>query len=145
MKTIRVASRQEVERVTWNHWWRVISITDPGREDAKITGTFDENILRLSFTDDVAPGPHAVLFSDAQAKMIAEFVSKGTTFVVHCEAGICRSAGVADALRAFGFKWVNADDRIWSVDEGWINKFHPNVHVKVTLMRAMFLHATRYE
>lgn len=138
-KKIRVVSRQIAESRDWPNWWKVISITDPGSANAKINGVPGENLLRLSFTDDVSEGPNAVLMNMNQARAIAKFVKNGDMFLVHCEAGISRSAGVADALRAFGFEWINENGKVWSIDEGWISQFHPNVHVKTTLMRAMFL------
>lgn len=87
----------------------VISITDPGKPEAKIDPAV-KDILRLTF-EDVEPDVWEAIgvtltynaFSLDQAKRIHNFWYKHNnsdvhTLIVHCEAGISRSAGVAKVL-----------------------------------------------
>lgn len=95
--------RAECERFTSQQ--AVISITDPGQVAARIDG--EPEVLRLDFYDitETAPddarfGPET-LFTAEKASKLAAFVEKlnaapgSVDVVVHCEAGICRSAAVA--------------------------------------------------
>jgi len=79
----------------------IISITDA----ISIPVSFNPNknivgILRLTFDDTDVASPYSITKRDAVN--IIEFVEKykdiTDNFIVHCEAGISRSAGVAAAL-----------------------------------------------
>jgi hypothetical protein len=108
-----------------------ISITDPGQPPAVLSERFDA-ILRLSFSDirDDGPVSGPVLFSRADAARVLDFVNKAAAaeiIVVHCLAGISRSAGVALALAELN-GWPVAD----------LEKGHPlwNPWVRAELLRA---------
>ena len=80
-----------------------ISILTPGRAPAQLHSTI-ENVLRLYFHDGVPHGtePRKVdLFSTEQALAVINFLRHHHTqpqpkhLLIHCEAGISRSAAVA--------------------------------------------------
>lgn len=104
----------------------VISITDPKSEPVNLP-LRDFSILRLSFhdLDQTYPisGPAIILFNTDMAQQIKDFIvnqlcERGlqsiqilgmlhtTSLIIHCEAGISRSAGVAGALS----KYILGDD-----------------------------------
>jgi hypothetical protein len=85
----------------------VLSIVTPGYPEAKIR-TSPKAILRFRFYDLVEPLPgHDELFTDKDAKKVWRFVTKHVSeidaVVVHCEAGVSRSTGMAAALAKFYF------------------------------------------
>jgi len=89
--------------------YAIISITDRAVNDA----VFNENsalkaVLRLKFND--ADGLTENAISSVDAKRIIDFVQSWKEcirlIVVHCEAGMSRSAGVGAALML----WLNGDD-----------------------------------
>jgi len=80
-----------------------ISILTPGREAARLHSDIDD-VLRLYFHDGVPHGsePRKVeLFSAGQAQAIIDFLRHHNAqpqvrhLLIHCEAGISRSAAVA--------------------------------------------------
>jgi len=83
----------------------LISITDPASGNPPFHGTY-EGIIRLQFHDINEQFPEGyffegVLFNSDDAKDILAFVKNHPDIdeiVVHCEAGVSRSAGVAAAL-----------------------------------------------
>jgi predicted protein tyrosine phosphatase len=80
----------------------IISITDklaPENEFADRCDNGIRAILRLKF-DDVDSGKSAITEVDAAniAQFIKDWQDKVDLIVVHCEAGISRSAGVAAAI-----------------------------------------------
>lgn len=87
--------------------------------------------------DDSIPG--CTPMSDAQATLAANFLedlatSDTTTLIVHCSAGISRSAGVAAAIHdAQGWPVANARDNDVFRD----GKFAPNMHCYRTMLRAL--------
>jgi predicted protein tyrosine phosphatase len=99
-----VYSRLQAERLDLREPHAVISIREPGSRMPVIPeNEFCRGVLRLSFHDllrvvDSTDEP----FTAEHAEQILEFVDRvagdGVTLVVHCEAGISRSAGVAAAL-----------------------------------------------
>ena len=105
MATIVFWPRRQAEDFRFSEREAVISITDPGQAPAVLTGA--THVLRLSFFDLVEPidtdprfGPES-LFGARHAQALQQFVqgleAAGCvrTLVVHCEAGVSRSAAVA--------------------------------------------------
>ena len=98
----------------------ILSVSDPNVEDS--SGPFmtpeklAEAILPLCFCDADRPGTDVYgnetdgsdLMSDDDARKVALFVTRHVTdrIIVHCDAGISRSGGVAAAIA----KWMLNDD-----------------------------------
>src|SRR5262245_53305541 len=106
-----VLGRKEVQSVVPAIPYVVVSITDPGRGEAKLADSpLRGEVLRLSF-DDIAGSPGAreprhaqqdCPMSTADADAIVTFIAKTSPEIrlalIHCEVGVSRSAGVAAAL-----------------------------------------------
>ncbi len=89
----------------------IISITDHRLENnAFAKSPWIKATLKLKFDDVVADGVFGLCITDGDAESIRQFVEKVKDkvkrIIVHCEAGISRSAGVAAAL----MKVLNGDD-----------------------------------
>ena len=98
----------------------MISISDPHMQYAAVPFCSVENkvlrILSLCFADADQPGPDIYgyeagvedLMRDEDAAQVAELLREypGTDVIVHCDAGISRSAGVAAAI----LKYTTGDD-----------------------------------
>lgn len=154
MKRIVIMSRNTIESIKkWDRPTAIISITDPSKRGEYanaanvVVDRYVVGMLRLFFHDRdpvrwpelndkiisemEAEGhipPHWM--TDEQGATILDFWrSIGTSveqLVVHCEAGIRRSAGVAAALSVLA-----------GLDDAWIYTNHrPNAHVKATILRA---------
>ena len=93
----------------------VISITDPGPRQAALREGWGA-VLRLSFHDLDRQWQNYVLMSSAQARELLTWLEdnedKLNGIVVHCEAGISRSAAVAKYLcERYGLPVDEADTR----------------------------------
>jgi predicted protein tyrosine phosphatase len=99
LRNVIFTGREEAEaRKGWRDW-AVISITEPGYYPANLQSGWN-GILRLEFHDIDAPREPYVLFTNDDAAKIIEFVARmhGNScegIMVHCKAGISRSAAVA--------------------------------------------------
>lgn len=94
----------------------MISITDHGAEPVELAlSKHCAGVLRLTFDDVDSPhgreiphGFHAMTME--QGRQVVEFVQGARDaeplFIVHCTAGVSRSAGVAAALS----RWLNGED-----------------------------------
>ena len=115
----------------------IISITDPDKN----LNTFANNpniiaICRLQF-DDTDPDiklKYEVLMAPKDASKIKDFVEaykdKAELLIVHCEAGISRSAGVMAAIQKY---LIGDDSAIFNS-----RRFCPNMHCyKLTLNALM--------
>lgn len=126
-----VLGRLEVMRLDLSEPHAVISIREPG-SDLPLIAENDlcRGVLRLSFHDlDQPKGPESELFTPVHAREILAFVDLVRrdieALVIHCEAGISRSAGVAAALsRAF-----------FGEDRYFFDHYIPNRLVYSTLLR----------
>ena len=102
---IKVLNREAFEKFKSDEPFIAISITDPNSEKVKIKNK-PIDILFLQFYDldkDTGQFPYSkFIFNTNQAEQILNFVEeykdKVNLIVVHCEAGISRSAGVAGSL-----------------------------------------------
>jgi predicted protein tyrosine phosphatase len=96
-----VLSREEAEGYEPHGTEICISISDPDALPARISPRFAA-VLRLNFDDLTELGePSDILFAEDQAREISEFVDSWPTaerVVVHCNAGVSRSPGVALGL-----------------------------------------------
>jgi predicted protein tyrosine phosphatase len=102
-----VLSREAAERYEPSGVEVCISIGDPGAAPAQLSRAFVA-VLRLAFNDIVAdPAPADVLFAAEHAGDVLRFVKQWPhveRIIVHCNAGVSRSPGVALGLcDAFGW------------------------------------------
>ena len=78
-----------------------ISISDPDASPARVSSRFAA-VLRLNFNDVVERGEASdILFAEDHAREIREFLDawpKAERVMVHCNAGVSRSPGVALGL-----------------------------------------------
>lgn len=100
LKNVIFCSQAEIEKRTGWADWSVISITGSKFYEANLKFGW-HSVLRIVFDDvDVEDGPYLAI-TDEQAEQIVDFVireaesSEVNGIVVHCAAGISRSAAVA--------------------------------------------------
>lgn len=145
---LTVMSRQEAIRychIPHSNKSVIISISDPYEQYTSEPFTSNSNgvcsILRLSFCDADETGRDVYnrevgetdLISDNDAKNIAEFAARHADkdIIVHCDAGISRSAGVGAAI----MKWAAGnDDRIF--DSG---RYMPNMRCYRKTLEALMI------
>lgn len=143
MKVV-IRNRQEAETdnpIKNNHI--VVSVYTIGDEPPKIVrNDFTKDIIQLAFDDldrdswgDATEkyfGRAPILFNESMAQQIIDFVGKypDALVVVHCDAGISRSSGIAAAL----CKYYNSDDN-WIFDDP---RYSPNMLVYSTLLKLLY-------
>ena len=139
-----VLSRSRAGREAPDHPHATISLTDPSKPEAELVETESRaGILRLAFDDTGDYGQPlrgAIVFGPEHAEEILRFADAHRhdveTFVVHCEAGVSRSAGVAAALAVL----LGEDDARFFVEH------YPNRTVRhMILEQAWKLHWPRGE
>ena len=144
---LEVLSQREAEAREFTDTEAVISICDPHTPKFQVPPEADIRgaaaVLRLRL-DDAMPlppedehlrvkawGRPGKYLTDVEARAIVAFAGEnhaaGRSIIVHCGAGISRSAGVACALDMI----FNQQDRISGGAQ-----YHPNIHVKVKVLRA---------
>jgi predicted protein tyrosine phosphatase len=107
-----------------------ISITDPDSQEAELCSSMSNRvpIHRVQFDDCEHTTIGYTRMSWEQAQAMAKFIlaCRGRNIVVHCEAGISRSAAVAEAIAETfpEYKLVQGIS-------------YPNGHVKSLLKRAL--------
>ena len=105
IRQVSYTSRLHAESLTGSPHVAVISITDPGSDDAVLDPAFLD-VLRLSFfdavpADEYLPAPLPGMFDHFMARQIGDFVRElhavpaDVALLVHCEYGVSRSAAVA--------------------------------------------------
>lgn len=111
----------------------LISITDPDQKilDKKVLEKFKDS-LSIQFWDLERNHGEYNVISKEQSKQIKEFIldNKNNNFVIHCEAGISRSAGVAMAV--FMLIEFNGNKYNFSTSPNPIRnhyRYHPNLKV----------------
>jgi predicted protein tyrosine phosphatase len=96
-----VLSRDEAERYEPRGKEICISISDPDALPARISPRFSA-VLRLNFDDLTERGePSDILFAEDHAREIREFIDSwpdAERVMIHCNAGVSRSPGVALGL-----------------------------------------------
>jgi len=96
-----VLSREEAELYAPRGKEICISISDPDAHPAQVSSLFAA-VLRLNFNDVTERGePSDVLFAEDHAREIRQFLDswpKTERVMVHCNAGVSRSPGVALGL-----------------------------------------------
>ena len=119
MIDIRILNRKEAKKFSYeSHDYKtaIISITDTDKADV----IFEKNevngiraVLKLKFDDVERDYKNEHCITKEDAENIVKFVNKNKNkvdkFIVHCEAGVSRSAGVGAAI----MKALNGDD--WDV------------------------------
>ena len=112
-----VLSREDAERYEPSGKEICISISDPDAPPAEVSSRFAA-VLRLNFNDVTERGePSDILFAEDHAREIREFLDSWPTaerVMVHCNAGVSRSPGVALGL---------CDLRGWATAE--LERAHP--------------------
>ena len=91
-----VASRSAAESYTPSPEAVAISVRSPRSHAAALPDGFG-NVLRLSFDDVEEPRPNCEVLSDGDAERIARFLvfnRNAKKLLIHCEAGVSRSAGI---------------------------------------------------
>ena len=111
MISVKIMSRKKAKRESYRVSVPtvIISITDVSSNDVVFArNSRIKDVLRMKFDDEC--GGHINEMSVEQAQKIAEFVRKWESrisqIIVHCEAGVSRSAGVAAAI----MKYIADDD-----------------------------------
>jgi predicted protein tyrosine phosphatase len=96
-----VLSREDAERYEPRGLEICISISDPDAAPARVSPRFAA-VLRLNFDDVTERGePSDILFAEDHAREIRDFLdswSSAERVMVHCNAGVSRSPGVALGL-----------------------------------------------
>jgi predicted protein tyrosine phosphatase len=110
LKQVVYVSRRDAEGKAGIPNWAIISISDPFHYPASLRGNW-HSILRLEFSDIEREQKFASLFSAKDANAIIDFAVKANAegcegVLVHCKAGISRSAAIA--------KWIAAEYKISS-------------------------------
>jgi predicted protein tyrosine phosphatase len=96
-----VLSREDAEDYEPDALEICISISDPDAPPARVSSRFAA-VLRLNFDDVTERGePSDILFAEDHAREIREFLDSWPSarrVLVHCNAGVSRSPGVALGL-----------------------------------------------
>ena len=94
--------RYQAENFTYQENWACISITSPGSPDTEFICPYLSGVIRLKFHDAERNESKLDIITDEQAmdmvRFVKQFYGKVSLIVVHCEAGISRSAAVAAAF-----------------------------------------------
>jgi predicted protein tyrosine phosphatase len=141
---IRVMSREEAKRFSYSVQQNcaIISISGVYAEDNKFAkNPFIKGILRLRFDDVEVASVDYTPISITDAEAIVAFVEKVKDkidmLVVHCYAGVSRSAGVAAALMAY----YNGDDMPIFQN----GKYSPNMLCYRTMLKALQINISEDE
>ena len=142
IKRVYFASRQLAESLDGRSDIAIISITDPGSPDARLSDNF-HSILRLQFfdavpADEYLPAPHG-LFNRQMAREVSDFIQslgageQPVGVLVHCEYGISRSAAVALFVEAWSGAPLEAREFACEANEWVIARLldlHPDLEIE---------------
>ena len=139
MQNVLIMSRNRAKKFTFqphDFTSAIISITDVDKELNTLIVNTDNGVkwvLKVQFDDRDKGEPFCITEKDAEK--IAEFVKKTAdkvdTIIVHCEAGISRSAGVAAAISKYFF---NDDTAIFNN-----RQYCPNMTCYRYVLNALFM------
>lgn len=113
---------------THGHKYIIISISDIGDSANKFNKSSElVDVLRLWFDDEEAPHPNCITSKDAEkiVNFVNQYIDKVDEIVVHCSAGVSRSAGVCGAIMCI---LTGSDDYIFD---------NPNFCPNMTCYRAV--------
>lgn len=131
-----ILSREGAEQYKFDAPHICISVRDPGSEKANLSPNLirlDALYLEFHDLDEALPGmDSSLIFNDNHARdilgMYRRYVDKVDGFIINCEAGISRSAGIGAALA----KITGYDDSLF------FKKFCPNRRVYRMLLNKWF-------
>lgn len=116
LNSIDFISSSRMEAMRGNKRLAVISITDPGSSDTRISSDFGP-VLRMKFddldADSLAAGSTGRVFARGDAEMVVSFLDMVNRdedlcgVVVHCEMGRSRSGAIAWFALSFGGAMTN--------------------------------------
>jgi len=139
---LAVVGREEVPGVVTRfrriiHKVSLISITDPDRDNIQIDTSVFKNTLEIKFWDLEKPFGDYKIITKEQGKTIRDFINENEVFLVHCEAGISRSAGVAKAIECL--KGFSKDTYLYSITNSQDSirnhvRYYPNHIVYSTVL-----------
>lgn len=118
---------------THGHKYIIISISDMTDEANKFNRSSELlDVLSLWFDDEEKPHPNCITSDDAYKiiNFVNKYVDKVDEIVVHCSAGVSRSAGVCAALMCI---ILGSDKYIFENP-----KFCPNMTCYRTVLNAYF-------
>ena len=149
IRQVSFTSRLHAESLTGSPHVAVISITDPGSDEASLDPAFLD-VLRLSFfdavpADEYLPAPLPGMFDHRMARQIGDFVGQfhaapaDISVVVHCEYGVSRSAAVALFISAYAKAPLAArefayDANLWVIQQ--MSRLFPDLHIDVPVEKA---------
>lgn len=130
MTTFINLGKTQAENFTYQDDWACISIISPESREPDFICNRLSGIIRLSFHDSDISDEGMQIITDEQSLEIVKFVEtfydKVPLIVVHCEAGISRSAAVAAAFtNLYG-----------GSDSHFFRFFHPNMTVYSSIRKA---------
>jgi predicted protein tyrosine phosphatase len=144
IRQVSYTSRLHAESLTGSPHVAVISITDPGSNEASLDPAFVD-VLRLSFfdavpADEYLPAPLQGMFDHLMARQIGDFVGQlhavpaEVSVVVHCEYGVSRSAAVALFVSAYTKAPLAAREFAYDANQ-WVilqlSRLFPDLHIDV--------------
>jgi hypothetical protein len=127
MYNILIKNREEAIRYSYNKdidECIIISINDSEIAEFNNVNNKIKDVLSLVFHDIKRQTPNGILMSKDHAKQVQVFIDKYKndvqTIVIHCHAGISRSAALACAISMY----LNGDDiEIWGHGDYYPNEY----------------------
>ncbi len=147
--SLQVLDRSLARVTTHEEPYAVISITEPQLKHPQLAvSSCCKAVLRLNFSDIRTALPalrgttaHVAAFTPQMAEQIVAFVQKQRRdvvrlLIVHCEAGMSRSAGVAGMSRSAGV--ATALSQFYNHDEThFLVHYRPNAYVRRLILDAL--------
>lgn len=122
-------SREKVQTFSYHEKWGLISVNDPCHDMPDIQCGNLHTYLKLTF-QDVDEGCDGWLFDDEDAIKIKNYIEANShlpLIVIHCYAGVSRSAAIAAALS----KHYNGSDKMF------FQRYTPNALVYRKLLNVL--------